>query len=398
MPFPEFSNASLDSADSLAAERAVHSVYVRAVAGRADLAAFIRLPYRLYRGDPLWVAPLLTDIKRQLNPAKNPWFDHSEAEFFLARRGRRVVGRISAQIDHTFNEYQQNTWGLFGWFECENDDEAARALFDGAADWLRARGRDRMVGPCSFTTNDECGVLIDGFDIAPGILEPFTPRFYPGLFEAAGFAKAMDLLMWRLDLADRANVHPDIWSASRRVDEDGSFLMKQFSRRSLNDDADRFRDVYNASWEKNWGFVPLSQREMHYYADSLRPIMDRHWSFAMIDRADGSNAGAALTLPDYNQVLRHLHGRLLPLGWLKLLWYRRKIDQVRVLALGVKPKYRTTGLGARMYTEHFTAADRTRVVALTMGWTLESNEAINRGIRGMGGTRFKTWRLYERTL
>jgi GNAT superfamily N-acetyltransferase len=370
---------------------------VRPVAGKADLDAFIKLPFRLYKDDPLWVAPLIMDIKDMLNRKKNPWFEHSEAEFFLARRGNRVVGRISAHIDHTLNEFQGNEWGLFGWFECEDDAEAAAALYDAAADWLRERGRDRMVGPFSYTTNDECGVLIEGFDVAPTILEPYTSRFYPQLFDGAGFEKAMDLLMWSLEVSDRDKVRPAIWMAAKRVDE-GDYSIKHFSRRTLNSDVDRFLDIYNASWEKNWGFVPLNEKEVRHYAKTLLPVLDKNWAFVMIDNKDDSSAAAALTLPDYNQVLKHLNGRLLPFGWLKFLWYRRKIDRVRVFALGVKPKYQTTGLGARLYTEHFTAADKTGVVGGTMGWTLETNKAVNRAIEGMGGEVIKKWRLYERML
>jgi GNAT superfamily N-acetyltransferase len=369
---------------------------VTPVRGKADLKAFVDFPYDLYGTDSNWVPPLKMDVKDQLNPKKNPWFDHSEAEFFLARRGRRVVGRISAHIDHNFNEFQGNHWGLFGWFECVEDAAVAGALYDAAADWLRERGRDRMVGPFSYTTNDECGVLIEGFEIPPAILEPWNHPYYPALFETAGFTKAMDLLMYSMELADRDKVRPAIYAAAARVD-DSSYRLKRFSRLTLNADVDRFLDIYNASWEKNWGFVPLTEREVRHYAKTLLPVLDKNWAFVMIG-ADGDNAGAALTLPDYNQVLRHLGGRLLPLGWLKFLWYRRRIDRVRVFALGVKPRYRTTGLAAKLYVEHLDTAERTRVTGGTMGWTLETNRAMNKSIEAIGCTVIKRFRLYERML
>lgn len=369
---------------------------VTPVRGKADLKAFIQLPFRLHKDDPLWVPPLIMDVKDQLNKKKNPWFEHSEAEFYLARRGDRVVGRISAHIDHNFNEFQDNDWGLFGWFECEDDPEAAAALYDAAADWLRERGRDRMVGPMNYTTNDELGVVVDGFDVPPSIFEACTPRYYPGLFDGAGFSKAKDVYMYSLEVTDKDKVHPAIFGAARRVDE-SSFRIKKFSRFTVNSDVDRFLDIYNASWEKNWGFVPLNDHEVRHYAKQLLPVLDKHWAFIMIGK-DGDNAAAALTLPDYNQVLKHMNGRLLPFGWLKFLWYRRKIDRVRVFALGVKPRYRTTGLGARLYTEHFTAAEKTGVTGGTMGWILEDNKTMNKAIQGMGGQIIKTFRLYERML
>ncbi|MFY9487987.1 MAG: hypothetical protein WAP35_04730 [Solirubrobacterales bacterium] len=369
---------------------------LRPVRGKADLDAFIKLPFRLYADDPLWVAPLIMDLKDQLNRDKNPWFEHSDAEFWIAWRGSRAVGRISAHVDHNLNEFQNNEWGLFGWFECEDDPEAAGALYDVAADWLRERGRDRMVGPMSFTTNDECGVVVEGFDQPPSILEPHSPQFYPALFDGAGFDKAMDLLMYSLEVTDKDKVHPAIWGAAKRIDE-SSFTLKRFSRRTIKADVDRFLDIYNESWEKNWGFVPLTEKEVRHYAKTLLPVLDRNWAFVMIGK-DGDNAAAALTLPDYNQVLKHLNGRLLPFGWLKFLWYRRKIDRIRVFALGVKPRYRTTGLGARLYTEHFAAAAKTGVTGGTMGWTLETNKPVNKVITSMGGQVIKRFRLYERTL
>lgn len=369
---------------------------VSAVRGKADLKAFVDFPYELYSADSNWVPPLKMDIKDQLNQKKNPWFEHAEAEFFLARRAGRVVGRISAHIDRNFNEFQGNDWGLFGWFECIDDSAVAGALYERAAAWLKERGRDRMVGPFSYTTNDECGVLIDGFEIAPAILEPWNYDYYPGLFDGAGFEKAMDLLMYKMEISDKDKVRPAVHIAAGRVDE-SSYKFKRFSRLTLNSDVDRFLDIYNESWEKNWGFVPLTEKEVRHYAKTLLPVLDKNWAFVIIG-SDGDNAGAALTLPDYNQVLKHLGGRLLPFGWAKFLWYRRKIDRVRVFALGVKPKYRTTGLAAKLYIEHLDAAERTGVVGGTMGWILENNRPMNKSIEALGGTVIKRFRLYERAL
>lgn len=374
----------------------MNDIAVAPVRGKADLKAFIDFPYDLYDERSNWVPPLRMDIKEQLSPRKNPWFEHAEAEFFLARRGGAVVGRISAHIDHNFNEFQDNDWGLFGWFECIDDAAVAAELFDAAAAWLKERGRDRMVGPFSYTTNDECGVLIEGFEIPPAILEPWNHPYYPRLFDDAGFVKAMDLLMYQMELEDRKKVRPAIYTAAARVD-DSTYTLKRFSRRTLNADVDRFLDIYNASWEKNWGFVPLTDNEVRHYAKTLLPVLDKNWAFVMVG-ADGDNAGAALTLPDYNQVLKHLGGRLLPFGWLKFLWYRRKIDRVRVFALGVKPRYRTTGLAAKLYIEHLDTAERTGVTGGTMGWILETNRAMNKSIEALGCTEIKRFRLYERML
>jgi GNAT superfamily N-acetyltransferase len=370
---------------------------IRPVADRRDLRRFIRLPFELYRNEPNWVAPLLMDLRNRLDPAKNPFFSHAEAQYFLAWRDGRVVGRICAHVDHRLNEFQDNDWGLFGFFECENDPETARALLDTAEAWLRERGRDRMVGPMDFSTNDECGLLIEGHDLTPIILSPWHHRYYPALIEAAGFGKAMDLLMWSLNVSGRARVHPAIWDAAAKVESEHGITVRSFRKRDLEAEVERFLEVYNAAWERNWGAVPLTADEAKHYAKDLKPVLDENWAF-MAETRDGEVVGAALTLPDYNQVLAHLKGRLLPFGWAKALWYRRKIDKVRVFALGVKPEYQHTGVAAKFYEMHFDAAARTPQDGGEMGWILETNEPMNRAMEGMGGEVVRRFRIYEKEL
>src|ERR1700704_6467625 len=193
-------------------------VEVRPVASKRELKAFMRLPWRLYRNEPNWVPPLRMDLRKRLDRERNPFFEHAEAEYFLAWRDGRPVGRITAQVDRHFNEFQDNEWGMFGFVETEDDPEAAGALLEAAAAWLRERGRDRMVGPMDFSTNDECGLLIEGHELTPIILSPWHHRYYPALLEAAGFEKAMDLLMWSLNVSGRDKVHPGIWEAAAKVE------------------------------------------------------------------------------------------------------------------------------------------------------------------------------------
>ena len=367
---------------------------IRPVTGKRDLNAFIKLPQRLYRTEPNWVAPLTIDLKHRLDRSRNPFFEHAEAEYFLARRDGRVVGRISAQIDRTFNEFQGNDWGLFGFFECEDDPEAAAALLGTAEAWLTERGRDRMVGPMDFTTNDECGVLIEGHERTPIILTPWSHRYYPALIEGAGLTKAMDLLMWELHITDREKVMPIIWELADQVESKHGIVCRPMRKKDLENEIGRFLEVYNAAWEKNWGFVPLSEKEIRQYAKDLKPILDENWAY-IAETEDGEVVGAALTLPDYNQVLKHMNGRILPFGWAKALKWRRKIDRVRVFALGVKPEYQHTGVAARFYQMHFDAAERTPQSGGEMGWILETNRSMNRGMEAMGGKVVRRYRLYE---
>ncbi len=364
------------------------------VATKRDLNAFIKLPFRLYQGQEHWVPPLISDRKRFLDRDANPFFEHGEAEYFLARRGGRVVGRITAQVDRNLHAFQDNSWGQFGFFECEDDQEAATALIDAAEAWVKAKGCDRVVGPFDFTTNDECGVLVEGFDADPVVLLNWTHRYYPALLEGAGLVKAMDTLMWHLDVSDRKSVHPAIWTMAEQSRTEHGVTTRTMRKSDIQAEVGRFLEVYNAAWERNWGFVPLTESEVRHYANQLKPILSEDW--AMLAFKDGEVVGAALSLPDYNQVFKRMGGRLLPFGWAKFLWYRRKIDRVRVFALGVKAEHQHTGVAARFYEMHYDAAERTPQHTGETGWILESNVAMNRAMEGMGGTVSARYRIFER--
>jgi GNAT superfamily N-acetyltransferase len=376
------------------------SVEIRPVVSKGDRKRFLELPYRLYATEKRWVPPLRIERKEHLDPAKNPFFEHADVQLFLAERDGRVVGRISAHVDRNLNEFQDNRWGLFGFFECEDDAEAARALVDTADAWLRERGRDRMVGPMDFTTNDECGLLIEGHERPPIILCPWQHAYYQPLLEGAcGLDKAMDLLMWELHIEGKENVNQAIWDMADAVEPKHGIVVRPMNKKDLQNEVSRFLEVYNASWERNWGFVPLNEAEARHYAKQLKPVLDPNWAYIAERKDDGEVVGAALTLPDFNQVLGHVKGgRLLPFGWLAALRNRKNIDRVRVFALGVKPEYQHTGVAARMYQMHFEAAERTPQTWGEMGWILETNKAMNRAMEGMGGKVVRKYRLYEREL
>jgi GNAT superfamily N-acetyltransferase len=375
------------------------SVEIRAVSSRRELSTFIKLPWRLYRDEPNWVAPLVMDLKKRLDQGKNPFFKHAEAQYFLAYRDGRPVGRISAHVDRNFNGFQDNEWGLFGWFECEDDAEAARALLGAAEGWLRERGRDRMVGPMDFTTNDEIGVLIGGHGYPPIILCPWHHPYYQRLFEQdIGMDKAMDLYMWSLNVEGREKVHPAIWEMADKLESEHGIVCRNFRKKDLQQEVTRFLEVYNSAWERNWGFVPLNEEEVRHYAKDLKPVLDENWAMVAEKKDTGEVVGAALTLPDFNQVLAKLNGRLLPFGWITALRAKSKIDAVRVFALGVKPEYQHTGVAARFYEMHFAAAERTPQKGGEMGWILETNTPMNRAMEGMGGEIKRRYRVYERML
>ncbi len=374
------------------------AVNVRPVSGPRDLKTFIKLPFRLHRGTP-WVPPLIVERREFLNREKNPFFGHAEAEYFLAERDGEAVGRITAQVDERWTEHNGGSDGMFGFFECERDPDTAAALLGAASSWLRERGRERMLGPMDFTMNDECGLLIDGFDLEPFVLEPWHPPHYRELIEGLGLTKAMDLLMWKLELGSLKKgdrFHDMIHQAAEASASEHGVVVRKMRKRDLEDEVNRFMEVYNAAWDRNWGFVPVTEEEVRFQAKNLKPILDENW--AMIAEREGEVVGAALTLPDVNQVLRRMNGRLLPLGWLRFLTGRRRIDRVRVFALGVKPAYQHFGVAAALYVRHIETAARVRQKWGEMGWILEVNEPMNRAMEGMGGEVTKRYRIYEQPL
>jgi GNAT superfamily N-acetyltransferase len=369
---------------------------VRPVHGRRDLSRFIKLPFRLHRDHELWVPPLISERRRFLDRRQNPYFEHADAEYFLCERNGAVVGRITAQIDARWDEFQDGNDGMFGFFECENDIAAARALVGTAAEWVRERGRERMLGPMDFTTNDECGVLVEGYELRPMILQPWHPPYYRELLESQGLHKTMDLLMWYLglgELKEGNEFHPMIHAMAQKAEGEHGVVVRNMRKRHLEAEVARFMEVYNEAWGENWGFVPITEEEIRFQAKNLKPILDERWAF--IAERDGEVVGAALTLPDINQVLAKLNGRLLPLGWLTFLRERPKIDRVRVFALGVKPRYQHLGIAASLYIRHLENASPDGVPAGETGWILETNGPMNRAMEGMGGEVVKRYRLYE---
>jgi GNAT superfamily N-acetyltransferase len=374
------------------------SLEVRPVSGRRELTAFIKLPFRLHRGTP-WVPPLISERRRFLDRSRNPYFEHAEAEYFLAWRDGRPVGRVTAQIDSRWDEFQGGNDAQFGFIEGEDDPEVFDALFEAAESWAREHGRQRLLGPMDFTTNDECGLLIEGYDLDPLILQPWHPPYYRDRLEDRGYEKTTDLLMWNLEMGElkqEDRFADAIHAVADKVESEHGITVRNMRKSDLEAEMGRFMEVYNAAWAPNWGFVPITDEEVAFQAKNMKQILDERWAF--IAERDGEVLGAALTLPDINQVTRKMNGRLLPVGWLRFLLGRRKIDRVRVFALGVKPEYQHTGIAARFYVRHIETAAELGVPGGETGWILETNKPMNRAMEGMGGRVVKRYRLYEKSL
>ncbi|HET9740624.1 MAG TPA: hypothetical protein VFP78_21105 [Solirubrobacteraceae bacterium] len=370
------------------------SLDVRPVRGQRDLRKFVDLPYRLHSNSPVWVPPLRLERRLFLSRRLNAFFRHGDAELFLAERDGVVVGRISAQYDDAFNAYHDNRWGMFGFLELVDDPEVLPALLAAAEGWLRSRGRDHMIGPMDFTINDESGVLIEGFEREPMIKQAWHPPYYAARCEEAGLQKAVDLLMWELHISDRSKILPVIFKLAEDLGPRHGIRVRKMSRRSLRRDLDRFAEVYNSAWSENWGFAPYGKADLDQYAQEMQLVFDPHW-FMVAETAEGETVAVAITVPDINQVLRRMNGRLLPFGWWHFLRRRRIMDRVRVGFLGVKPEYQHTGVAAAMYVEHFDMATATPQKWGEMGWILETNRNMNRAMEAMGGRVVRRFRVYE---
>jgi GNAT superfamily N-acetyltransferase len=374
------------------------AIEVRPVESRRELSRFIKLPFRLHRGTP-WVPPLIFERRQFLNRSKNPYFEHAEAVYFVAWRDGEPVGRITAQVDRRWDEYQGGKDGQFGFLEAEDDPEVFAALLEAAETWVRERGRERLLGPMDFTTNDECGLMIEGYDRHPMILEPWHPPYYRERLEACGYGKTIDLLIWKLEMGELKQgdrFAEAIHEVANKVESEHGITVRNMRKRDLEAEMGRFMEVYNAAWERNWGFVPITDEEIRFQAKNLKQVIDERWGF--IAERGGEVLGAAFTLPDINQATRKMNGRLLPFGWLKFLLGKRRVDRVRVFALGVKPEYQHTGIAARFYVRHIETAAQTGTSGGDQGWILETNEPMNRAMEGMGGIVVKRYRLFEKAL
>lgn len=366
------------------------------VSSSRDLDHFVRLPLSLYAGDPNFVPPLLMERKDFLDPKKNPFFRHAHHQLFLARQGGRVVGRIAAVEDQNYNSFHGTDYGNLGMYEAVDDDAVARGLFDAGMDWIRRRGRTRMMGPVSLSSNHEIGLLIDGFDDPPTIQVPYNPRYYIRHFEEVfGLEKSKDLYAWWID--SESEPDPKIVRIAERVRQKEGLVVRPVRLRDLEAEARRIKEIYNEAWEKNWGFVPFTDEEFDQVARDMKAFVNP--DLLLIAEAAGEPVAFAMALPDVNEALIHVGGRLtsygLPIGLAKLLYYSRKITRTRLMTLGVKERFRKRGIDAVLYLELLYACRKHGYRGADISWTLEDNALVNRAIETMGGKHSKTFRVYE---
>lgn len=369
------------------------AVSVRAVEDRAGLAQFVDLPYRLHRSLPGWTPLLRRDARALVDPERNPFYRHAERELFLARRDGRVVGRVAAIHDRLHLETHGDGAGIFGFFECEDDPPAAAALFDAAGAWHRARGLVLQRGPLSPSINDEVGVLVDGFETPSVLMMPHNPRYYPALVEAAGFSKAKDVLAFQ-------NTHTAL---PARLVAATEVLRRRYGIGCRRIEMKRFREevalikrLFNLGWQRNWGYVPLTDQEVDYLAAQLQPLVVPEL-VVFAERA-GEPIGFAAAVPDFNVALRaNPSGRLWP-GLLKVWWAARRISRLRVMLLGVLPEWHGKGVDALLYRRIWEDGRSKGYDWAEAGWILEDNLPMVNGLQRMGFKPYKRYRVYERPL
>ena len=355
---------------------------------------FLKLPWRVYRNDPLWVPPLLFDQKQLLNRRKHPFHQHAEVEYFVAWRGEEAVGRIAAIVNHQYVQFHEEATGFFGFFESIHDVKVATALLATAEQWVADRGMQQIRGPMNFSTNEECALLIDGFDSAPAVMMPYNPTYYPQLLEGSGYAKAKDLLAYLVD--GTVPPPPRLVNGAERLLRRQNIVIRPFNLKRFKQEVESLTAIYQSAWERNWGFVPMTQAEVDNFADQMWWVANPN--LCLLAEIDGEAIGFALALPDYNQVLRHMNGRLFPFGLFKFLWYRRKISIARVLILGLKPGFRRRGIDAMLYLRLWQEAPRNGYPVVECSWILEDNWDMRRALERMGGRLYKTYRVYEKEL
>jgi len=377
------------------------AIDVREVGGRGERKLLLRLPWRLYAGDPHWVPPLLSSVDHALDPRRHPFFDHAEARLFLAWRGARPVGRIAAIVNRLHNEYHADATGFWGFFEAEGDPAIAAALLDAAAAWLRERGMTTMLGPFNPSINAECGLLIDAFDRPPAFLMPYNPPSYPQMVEQAGCRKHKDLFAYYLhysmvdeDQATRRRMERIAAAVARRHPE---VTLRTIDMANYAAEVAALAKLFNTAREHNWGYVPVTEAEALLMAREMKAILEP--SCVIFAEVAGELAGCVMGLPDLGPVLRKVNGRLFPFGWVHLLGWRRRLHCMRIFGAGVLPKFRNLGIVPILFLQYIHNGTARGYDTGELSWVAEDNLASVRTLEAAFGARvYKTYRVYERDL
>lgn len=371
---------------------------IRRVRNAAGLREFLEFPYRLNAHDPMWVPPLRRDQRVLLDRDKHPFHRHARVEYFLARRGGRTVGRIAAIENFRHNAYHKERIGFFGFLDAEDDEEAFAGLLGAAERWARGRGLEALRGPCSFSTNEECGLLVGNYVAPPVIMTPYHRPYYKEHIEGLGYAKAEDLLCFHITRDDYVRRIRRLAKAVHgRLERRGiQVSIRCLDKSRFVDEVRLVRDIYNSAWKDNWGFVPMTDEEVEFIAKELRLVAVS--KFILFAEIDGKPAAFLMALPDYNTLLHQMDGRLSVRSLLTAALLRRRVQRMRLMMLGVLPEHRNRGLDLLMYEALFENAAEKAYSVWDLSWILERNERMIATIKATGAREWRRYRLYEKAL
>lgn len=358
---------------------------------------FIDFPHHLFKNDPNYVPELYSGQKELLTPGKHPFYEHSSGQLFLAYKKGEIVGRIAAFWNTNNNKFNHTKEGHFGFFDSEDDQEAANALLDSAFEWCKGKGAEKMVGPINLTTNDSCGLLVDGFDLPPVVMMPYNPPYYSSLIEGYGLHKMTDLRAYivRKDKASMRSVQL-LERLETRLKR-SNITLRQIDLKNFKRDAESVKQVYNKAWDENLGFVPMTDAEFAYATKEMKMILDP--KYAILAEKDGEVIGFALGIPNINEILINIKkGRLFPTGIFKLLFGLKKVKSIRVLMLGVLEKYRKLGIEACLYGRIIKNAIPSGIERAECSWMLDDNYLMNHAIEQINADFYKRYRLYEKEI
>lgn len=362
---------------------------------RRQKSLFIKFPWKVYRRDPYWVPPLISERKRFLNSKINPFFHHAQVKLFLAYKGKEILGRIAAVVDDQYINYYHQKVGFFGLFECLPDYSVAHALFQSAEKWIKEMGMEVIQGPMNLSINHECGLLIEGFDSSPVFMTPYNPQYYREYLENYGFQKVKDLYAYFVNFSryEKGKLENKI----ERVLSRRNLRIRPVNLKDFENEAQTMREIYNSAWGNNWGFVPMTDEEFWYMGKELKKIVIP--DLALVAELDGKAVGFTLTVPDINQVLKRLNGRLFPWGIFKWFYYYKKIDVFRALILGIIEKYRHLGLDLLLYVKLAEAAKKNGYLKWEISWILEDNVAVHNVLRKrLNAQPYKRYRIFEKVI
>jgi len=370
----------------------LQSIKVIEVKTDKGLDEFIKFPFSLYSGNPVYVPQLIKELREQFSD-KNPFFNHAKIKYFIAEKNGKCAGRITAIVNHGHIQFQNEKTGFFGFFECVNDMEVSSALLDKASEELKREGMETMRGPMNFSTNEECGFLINNFEAHPMLMTPYNMPYYADLMESCGMSKAKDLHAYIYEVKEAL---PQKVLRVAAIAEKRGISVRPVNKKRFSDEMKAFKDIYNSAWENNWGFIPLTDQEIDYLGNRLRQIVVPELTLIAEDK--GEPVGFLGLLPDFNFVLKRMNGRINPMTIMKALYYSRKIKDLRLLLLGIKKEYRNKGVDAILFREGFKGIKNGGYARIEFSWVLEDNVPVQRIVDMLNGRLYKTYRIYEKKL